>query len=58
VPWTHSFELVGKLRSNDVVWSFIKDGDHRLSRPEDIQRMIDVVLTAADQVDAVPAERH
>ncbi len=52
VPWTHSLDLADKLRSQDVVWSLIKDGDHRLSRPQDIERMISVVLSAADQVDA------
>lgn len=52
VPWTHSLDLVSKLTSGDVVWSLIKDGDHRLSRPLDIVRMIGVVLQLADQVDA------
>lgn len=52
VPWTHSLDLADKLRSQDVVWSLIKDGDHRLSRPQDIERMVATVLTAADQVDA------
>ena len=52
VPWTHSLDLADKLRSKDVVWSLIKDGDHRLSRPQDIARMIATVLDAADQVDA------
>ena len=52
VPWTHSLDLADKLRSSDVVWSLIKDGDHRLSRPQDIARMIATVLATADQVDA------
>lgn len=51
VPWTHSFELMERLRSKDVVWSFIKDGDHRLSRPQDIARMIGAAIDLADQVD-------
>lgn len=54
VPWSHSLELAGLIRSRDVVWSFIKDGDHRLSRHTDIDRMIDTVLQVADQVDAAP----
>lgn len=53
VPWTHSLDLADKLRSQDVVWSLIKDGDHRLSRPQDIERMVGTVLMLADQVDAV-----
>lgn len=52
VPWSYSLELVERLRSRDVVWSLIKDGDHRLSRPQDIARMIETVLKLADQVDA------
>lgn len=52
VPWTHSLDLADKLKSKDVVWSLIKDGDHRLSRPQDIARMIATVLDAADQIDA------
>jgi pimeloyl-ACP methyl ester carboxylesterase len=51
VPWSHSLELAGQLKSSDVVWSLIKDGDHRLSRPHDVERMVDVVLQLADQVD-------
>ena len=51
VPWTHSLDLADKLRSKDVVWSLIKDGDHRLSRPQDIERMVSNVLGLAGQVD-------
>jgi pimeloyl-ACP methyl ester carboxylesterase len=36
VPWQLSLELAEKLRSNDVQLTLIKDGDHRLSRPQDI----------------------
>jgi pimeloyl-ACP methyl ester carboxylesterase len=52
VPWTHSLDLADKLRSRDVVWSLIKDGDHRLSRPQDIARVVGTVLELAGQVDA------
>jgi pimeloyl-ACP methyl ester carboxylesterase len=52
VPWSYSLDLVDKLRSSDVVWTLIKDGDHRLSRPEDIARMVATALGLADQVDA------
>jgi pimeloyl-ACP methyl ester carboxylesterase len=51
VPWSHSLKLVDLLRSKDVLWTLIKDGDHRLSRPHDINRMVDAVLSTADQVD-------
>jgi pimeloyl-ACP methyl ester carboxylesterase len=43
VPWRHAVELVSRLASDDVVLTLVKDGDHRLSRPEDIERMIGAV---------------
>jgi len=43
VPWRHAVELVSRLAQDDVVLSLIKDGDHRLSRPEDIERLIGIV---------------
>jgi pimeloyl-ACP methyl ester carboxylesterase len=52
VPWPYSLDLVEKLRGTDVTWTLIKDGDHRLSRPQDIDRMTATALTLADQVDA------
>jgi len=36
VPWEHSLKLAGLLRSDDVQTILVKDGDHRLSRPQDI----------------------
>jgi pimeloyl-ACP methyl ester carboxylesterase len=43
VPWQHAVELVSRLASDDVVLTLVKDGDHRLSRPDDIERMIRAV---------------
>lgn len=43
VPWRHAQELVTRLSRDDVVLTLIKDGDHRLSRPEDIERLIAAV---------------
>ncbi len=43
VPWQHAVELVSRLASDDVVLTLVKDGDHRLSRPEDIERLIRAV---------------
>ena len=40
VPWRHALELAHAVRSGDVVFSLIKDGDHRLSRPQDMARLI------------------
>ncbi|HVV61807.1 MAG TPA: alpha/beta hydrolase [Pseudolabrys sp.] len=43
VPWGHAVELVSRFARDDVVLTLIKDGDHRLSRPEDIERLIAAV---------------
>jgi pimeloyl-ACP methyl ester carboxylesterase len=43
VPWKHAERLVSHLAGSDVVLTLIKDGDHRLSRPEDIERMLAAV---------------
>lgn len=43
VPWRHALELAQAIKSADLVFSLIKDGDHRLSRPQDIARLIAVV---------------
>jgi len=43
VPWRHAVELVSRFSRDDVVLTLIKDGDHRLSRPEDIERLVAAV---------------
>jgi pimeloyl-ACP methyl ester carboxylesterase len=43
VPWTYSLELTKLLRSADIRATFIKDGDHRLSREGDIALLIATV---------------
>src|SRR5260370_23491339 len=43
VPWQHAFALAHRLPSEDVVLTMIQDGDHRLSRPQDITRIIAAV---------------
>lgn len=39
VPWQHAQRLVAALTTDDVVLTLLKDGDHRLSRDEDIRRL-------------------
>lgn len=43
VPWRNSLALAERLRSADVQTILVKDGDHRLSRPEDIRLLIATV---------------
>jgi pimeloyl-ACP methyl ester carboxylesterase len=39
VPWTTSARVAERLTSADVTVTLIKDGDHRLSRDQDLQRI-------------------
>jgi pimeloyl-ACP methyl ester carboxylesterase len=43
VPWRHAFALAHRLPVDDVVLTMIQDGDHRLSRPQDIARIVAAV---------------
>jgi pimeloyl-ACP methyl ester carboxylesterase len=43
VPWKHAFALLHRLPAEDVVLTMIQDGDHRLSRPQDIARILAAV---------------
>lgn len=43
VPWDLSLELMDQLETQDVETTFVKDGDHRLSEPQDIARLIAAV---------------
>lgn len=40
VPWSHALQLANAIKGPDVVFTLIKDGDHRLSRPQDLERLI------------------
>jgi pimeloyl-ACP methyl ester carboxylesterase len=43
VPWQHAVDLTARFAQDDVVLTLVKDGDHRLSRPEDIERLLAAV---------------
>jgi hypothetical protein len=43
VPWTHSIRLAERLTGGDVRLDLIEGGDHRLSTPRDLARLIDAV---------------
>jgi pimeloyl-ACP methyl ester carboxylesterase len=40
VPWELALSLAEKLRSTDVEVQLVKEGDHRLSEPEDLRRLL------------------
>ena len=48
VPHSHALKLVSCLPADDVTLSLIPDGDHRLSRPQDL----DMLLRAVEAVSA------
>lgn len=39
VPWRHAVETMEAMASDSVTMTLIKDGDHRLSRDEDLDRL-------------------
>ena len=51
VPWQHAFALAHRLPAEDVVLTMIQDGDHRLSRPHDIERLLATVEEACGLCD-------
>lgn len=46
VPWDISMQIAARLRSSAVEVILVKDGDHRLSRPQDIA----LLISAADRL--------
>ncbi len=49
VPYSHALKLVEFLPADDVVLTLIRDGDHRLSRPQDLQKMRAVLATLINE---------
>ncbi len=43
VPWEVTLQLASDLRSDDVQVTLVKDGDHRLSRDEDIALLLRII---------------
>jgi len=47
VPWEHALRLVHQMAGDPVALTLIKDADHRLSREEDIARLLAAVAGIA-----------
>jgi len=47
VPWRHALKLVEHLSGDPVALTLVKDGDHRLSSPDDIRRLVAAVAGIA-----------
>ncbi|MCB2097594.1 MAG: alpha/beta hydrolase [Parvularculaceae bacterium] len=43
VPWRHALKFAERLSGDDVEMTVIKSGDHRLSKPHEIRRIIETV---------------
>ncbi len=43
VPWQHSLKVGERIAGGDVRITLIKDGDHRLSRPQDLALLIQTI---------------
>lgn len=51
VPWDISLRLADALRSDEVQVVLVKDGDHRLSRPQDIALLLRTIAAFAIEGD-------
>lgn len=47
VPYTHALKILDRLPAEGTVLTLIADGDHRLSRPQDIARLVTAVAEVA-----------
>jgi hypothetical protein len=45
VAWRHGLELFNSLKGNDISFTLIKGGDHRLSSPRDLRTIVDAIET-------------
>lgn len=48
VPWEYSLQIARHLEAPEVITIFVKGGDHRLSTPADIARLISTVEELAE----------
>ena len=50
VPWQTSLRIAEKPRTTDVETLFVKNGDHRLSEPRDLDRLCRTLGRLLDQL--------
>jgi pimeloyl-ACP methyl ester carboxylesterase len=50
VPYGHALRLVDHLPADDVTLSLVRDGDHRLSRPQDLAMIISALEGLAERI--------
>jgi hypothetical protein len=47
VPYAHTLKLMQRFGADPATLTLIKDGDHRLSRPQDLQLLFDALARMA-----------
>ncbi|MFQ5533476.1 MAG: alpha/beta hydrolase [Sphingomonadales bacterium] len=52
VPWRHALRIAEHLDSTDVIVTLVKQGDHRMSEPADIDRLTTTTDTLCRQIEA------
>lgn len=50
VPWRHQVELIERLRGGDITLDLVAEGDHRLSTPADLDRLVEAVERNRGQI--------
>ncbi len=53
VPYTHALRLVDHLPVDDVTITLVRDGDHRLSRPQDLELLTRTVSSMVERSKAL-----
>ncbi|MBX3596627.1 MAG: alpha/beta hydrolase [Rhizobiaceae bacterium] len=51
VPFSHALKLASLMPSDDVTLSLVPEGDHRLSRPQDLEMLISAVEGMIERID-------
>ena len=54
VPWECSLQIARQLQSKDVQVQLVKAGDHRLSEPEDLQRLLQTIFHLRETLNNSP----
>jgi hypothetical protein len=49
VPWAFALGIADQLTSRDVQVILVKDGDHRLSRPQDLELLRQMLAALAGE---------
>ncbi len=48
VPYQHSFEILDRITGGDARLILVKDGDHRLSRDQDLALLAQTIAEVSD----------